>query len=901
MQADEWERIKRIFDSAVKLSPSDRGSYLAGACSNNRPLLETVRELLQAHDEASSFLAEEPEQQELPPVFEAGQLVAERFRIVRLISRGGMGEVYESYDEVLAVRLALKTMRPEYAGNIDALERFRREIRVTREIGHPNLCRVHDLVEHHLPAESPDSPARIITCLTMQLMSGENLQQYLAKSGRLSPETAFPLIKQIAGAIGVLHENSVVHRDLKPSNVMITPSASGELRAIVMDFGLAKPFNSEGEIFKSRSTFNAGAPFFLAPELVRGERPSIASDIYAFGLIIDEMVTGGGAFSGDTVESILYQKLWGDPQDPLTRAPSLPSAWCRAIRLCLQRNPAKRPSSAAEVIRELTEAPSETQTETQRVPPFYLALRKLGGFVPTVHRLRPSRLRILLVACAVLILGVCTYLGVLGRLPLNTSVVVFPFENLTGNPENDYLSKFLTNEVERRLLQIEGVTVYPFRDVRPKDAQIKLNARFSMDGKLWTNKGGMGLEVQLIDIPTHRLICCGNVFESNTGDPLEMQSTIASSAADAMRDAILLPPKEADGGLPEAFSNLLHLVPLPGKQTEPTTSSAAMHFFVRGDEFWQQRTPESELQARDLFEKAIAEDKNYALAYAELAGVESSLAQYNLLTREQLFRSAHEHALQAVAKGPNYPESYLALATTDQNSWNWQAAEQDYKHALLLNSKLALAHRWYGGFLIQFGKFDQGLAETYKSIDLEPYDTEGRLNLGTYLCFAGKPADAITFVKGYLAEKDYPVGHTILAYAYAQLAMNEPAIEKTAMLDDAKNEADILAQRDQNSSGPDYTHESVPLYALVYALGGEKQKARKYIEILRRGERAGVVDPVDLAHPYIALGEWKSGFEILNRAAAAKDGGLLYLKVDPFLQPLRRTAEYQKLIRKIGL
>jgi TolB-like protein/Flp pilus assembly protein TadD len=901
MRAEEWEEIKRIFDSAVKLTPAERGGFLAGACAHNPGLLQTVGELLQAHDEAPGFLDEESAKPPLPPVFDIGQLVAERFRIVRLISRGGMGEVYETFDERLSVRLALKTLRPEYARDVDSLERFRREIRVTREISHPNLCRVYELVEHRLPPEEPGSPGRIATCLTMQLMAGENLQQYLVKSGRLSPTAALPLIKQIAGAIGVLHENGIVHRDLKPSNVMITPGDGGaEMRAIVMDFGLAKPFKGAKEAFESRSDFNAGAPFFLAPELVRGERPSVASDIYAFGLIVDEMVTGGGAFSGDSVEAILYQKLWSDPNDPLTRAPGLPANWCQTIRRCLHRNPAKRPSSAAHVVRELRDIPAETQP----VPAFYRAIGKLGGLLPKVSR-HPSRLGLLLGACAALFIGGGAFVGILGSRPLNTSVVTFEFENMTGQAENDYLSKGITREVERRLLQIPGVSVMPFHAVRPKDAQLKLGARFSLEGQLQSNKAVTRLSVEVTENASGKLICCANAFENSTADTLEMQSAIATSAVDAMRDAVLLPNvQNAGGGFPEMMFNLLHRVPLPGAQralAAPTASSAAMQFYMRGRSLWEQRTLTSQRQAIELYRKAIKEDRNFALAYADLSGVESSLLQYNGAPREQLLRSAKEHALLAIAKGPSYAESYAALAVTAQSSWDWRAAEQYYKRALAINPKLSVPHRWYGGFLMQFGKFDDGLSETRTAIALDPFDLEGRLYLGTFLCIAGKPAEAITLLKGFLAEKDYLDGHTVLSVAYAQLAMNAREAQKTEMLNNAMKEAAIVAQSDPGSSEPDYARQSVPLYALLYALRGDRQNALKYLEILQRGVKAGAVNPVDLARSYVALGDSKAALEILSRAVTAKESELLYLKVDSFLQPLRNTVEYRGLISKIGL
>ncbi len=202
MTAEDWEEIKRIFDSALKLPPLDRAAYLDAACNDKPVLRSTVDELLGANDAASGFLnGESTSPDSLPPVFNPGDIVAGRFRIIRMIARGGMGEVYETFDEKLRARIALKTLRPELASDVDALERFKREILVTRDVGHENLCRVFELIEHHLPSSEPGGERREVICLTMQLMSGENLQQYLINNGKMSPESALPLIRQIGAPL----------------------------------------------------------------------------------------------------------------------------------------------------------------------------------------------------------------------------------------------------------------------------------------------------------------------------------------------------------------------------------------------------------------------------------------------------------------------------------------------------------------------------------------------------------------------------------------------------------------------------------------------------------------------------------------------------------------------------
>ena len=214
------EQIKTIFEAALNLAESDREAYLESACGSNAELRRTVSELLANHLEASEFL--EDVAFPMRHVFGEGEVVAGRFRIARFISSGGMGEVYEAYDQKLRLRLALKTLRPEFAANPLHLEHFQREILVAREVAHESLCRVFDLIEHR-----PEGTDLVVPCLTMQLLDGETLVSYLKEHKPLAIDEALRLVRQIAGAIETLHDNGLIHRDLKPSNVMVVPEEGG--------------------------------------------------------------------------------------------------------------------------------------------------------------------------------------------------------------------------------------------------------------------------------------------------------------------------------------------------------------------------------------------------------------------------------------------------------------------------------------------------------------------------------------------------------------------------------------------------------------------------------------------------------------------------------------------------
>lgn len=901
MQVEEWEEIKRIFESALKISEAERPKFLEAACHERSGLEQTVAELLRAHEEASGFLEDESFSSS-PPVFQPGQLVAERFRIVRLISRGGMGEVYDTYDERLSVRLALKTLRPEYASDCEALERFRREIRVTRNLVHPNLCRVYELVEHRLPPDDHASGERVITCLTMQLLCGETLEQHLAKSGPLTPEAALPLIRQIAEAIEILHENGIIHRDLKPSNIMIVPGPDEGLRAIVMDFGLTKPFSPDRDLFESRSDFRAGAPFYLAPELVRGDKPSIASDIYAFALIIDEMVTGGGAFSGDTVESLLYQKLWSEPKDPAERRPGLPQTWCAVIRRCLNRDPGKRIDSAKEIVSAL--ASNSWISRTVRLPLLYRVQKaSTWNLCPWPILSRRGTVILGLIA-GLAAAGVA--MGYIGSRPLNTSVLIFEFENLTGKAENDLLSKGTTWEVERLVSEIPGVSVNYFHEPRPKSTAFKPNTQFSIDGYLEADKNITRLLVKVTENSTGRIVWM-NRYDTTVEKSLQMQDDIASGAVSAMRDAILLPHTSDRWKFlskPESLLLWLHKFSFfrGGRVGMPATKSEeAMEAYTRGRTLWEERRLGSEREAVKQYQRALKADSNFVLAEADLAGVYLSLIQTNAARRTPLLKEAEIHAVNAVRKGPEWAESYTSLAAVRQAQLDWSGAERNYRKAIELNPRLALAHRWYGGFLLQFGRFDEALRETRRAIELDPYDRSVRFSLGTYLFYSGKLQEDVDVLRAALEEHDAPWGHQALGYAYALIGARSTNSQRRSMLDNALNEARIVSKSESAELKPGQAGTGTPMFALIYALRGDRAKSRAYLRTLVDADKSESLLSIDLIDTYVALGEYKPALDLLNRAAEAKDAGLLYIKVDPFLEPLRQSDEFRNVLSRIGL
>ncbi|MCP4897940.1 MAG: protein kinase [bacterium] len=281
--------------------------------------------------------------------------IAGRYRIVRFIGRGGMGEVFEADDLELGEKVALKFLLPQYGADERAIERFKREILLARKVAHPNVCRVFD-VGNHIVEVSPGIEHKLVF-LSMELLEGETLSAYLRRVGRLSTEDALAIVRQVAAGLDAAHRLGIVHRDLKSSNVILVPTETGS-RVVVTDFGLARTQEGGGIDELSATGEVLGTPAYMAPEQVRGEQVTSAVDIYGLGVMLFEMVSGARPFSGPTPLAVAMQRLTTPPPSPRTLVPELDLRWEAAILRCLERDPNRRFQQATEFVHAVTDEPS---------------------------------------------------------------------------------------------------------------------------------------------------------------------------------------------------------------------------------------------------------------------------------------------------------------------------------------------------------------------------------------------------------------------------------------------------------------------------------------------------------------------------------------------------------------
>ena len=260
--------------------------------------------------------------------FTPGAVLAERYRIIGLLGRGGMGEVYRADDLKLGQPVALKFLPRHFAAEKERLERFYAEVRLARQVSHPNVCRVYDVGEiegqHYL---------------SMEYVDGEDLASLLKRIGRLPPDKALEISRELCAGLAAAHDRGVLHRDLKPSNVMV----DGRGRARITDFGLAVAASEvqEGEV--------SGTPAYMAPEQLQGKGASVRSDVYALGLVLYELSTGRKAFDAATLDDLRRKHTEETPTAPSSVAPGFDPAVERVILRCLEKDPAQRPSSVAQV------------------------------------------------------------------------------------------------------------------------------------------------------------------------------------------------------------------------------------------------------------------------------------------------------------------------------------------------------------------------------------------------------------------------------------------------------------------------------------------------------------------------------------------------------------------------
>jgi serine/threonine-protein kinase len=375
MKGERWQKVEKLFQAAVELEPHEREAFLAAACGGDESLREQVEALLASDRDAGSFIdlpvferapelilegitpstrtqpesdkhgPQKPRHPEAEkrvdldvvppsgsakrPAFVPGSIIAGRYRVVGLLGKGGMGEVYRADDLKLSHPVAIKFLSRDLTRDGAALARFHREVRTARQVSHPNVCRVYDIGEvdgSHF--------------LSMEYIDGEDLASLIRRIGRLPSDKALEIARQLCAGLAAAHEAGVLHRDLKPANIMI----DGRGKARITDFGLAVVTE---ELRGEESLI--GTPAYMSPEQFSGKNLTVKSDIYALGLVLYELFTGKRAFEASSVREMKQLHESSIPPTPSSRVKEIDPLTERVIMRCLEKDPQMRPGSAIQV------------------------------------------------------------------------------------------------------------------------------------------------------------------------------------------------------------------------------------------------------------------------------------------------------------------------------------------------------------------------------------------------------------------------------------------------------------------------------------------------------------------------------------------------------------------------
>lgn len=670
------------------------------------------------------------------PFFHDGELLAERFRIVRFVGRGGMGEVYEAEDVHLG-RVALKTIRPELSTDEQHLRRFRQEVELARKITDPHVCRIHDFF---VLASGGGSGA--VHFLTMEFLEGVTLAQRIHDGGPLPVDEAASIASQLCSGLQAVHEAGVVHRDLKSNNVMLV-ERHGATRAVLMDLGLARASvqaaaNQSAEPTQTMTGAVIGTPEYMAPEQFRGASVSPATDVYALGIVLYEMMTGDRPFRAASPLGAAVMRA-KPPTSVTSIRPEVPRQWDTVIQRCLAYEPEER-------------FPSATDVATA-----------LAGKAPRIAIRRRTVMEILAVA----VLSVLAVLGWIYRQtrpgPVEQRVAVLAFENIGGDPANQALCDGLAETVSGKLTELEqfqgSLSVVPASEVRKnnvvtaRDARREFAVNLVVMGSVQRSAAGMRLIINLVDALRLKQLGSHNVFVPAT-DPTFLQEGVIVQITDLLNIQLR----------PEARRRLAQgSTPVPG----------AYDYYVQGAGYLA-GSPRDVDEAITEFLHALDRDPNYALAHAGLG--EAYWYKYQATKEPPWIDEAVRHCQEATRLQPQLAAAHVTMAMIASGRGKYRDAIHEAQKAIVFDPG---NDRGYAELARALAATNQpALAEeTWKrAIALRRGYWINYVQLGTFYCNQGRYAEAIEpFTRVTELVPDSPTGYTNLGGAYHMLGREQEA------------------------------------------------------------------------------------------------------------------------------
>ena len=856
MTPERFRQVEQLATLVLDQDQRERTEFLDRACSGDDDLRREVESLLASDAKVGNFLAEP-----------AAQIVADRltapvgrYLLERELGSGGMGVVYAAYDPELGRKVAIKLVRPASGGMDLGKARLLREAQAMAQVTHPNVVAIHDVgtVEDQV-------------FIAMEYIEGSTLGEWLAARERSWREIT-SMFAQAGRGLAAAHAKNIVHRDFKSDNVWVGEDG----RARVLDFGLARAMRGAGELPQSAGapaegkatrsprvpllaaavtlpgTF-LGTPPYMAPEQLKGESGDARADQFSFCVALYYALYGELPFAGETVASLLgeMERRRVKERPASSRVPS----WLRCVLLRgLSPDRADRYDSMDRLLEQLT--PGARTSRRRFLVPATLAIAAIALVVANMEWNR-------------------------GGAPLDiTSIAVLPLKNLSGDPQQDYFVDGMTEALITELGRIGALQVLSYQSViryrqtsmpLPQIARELTVDAFLEGAVLYSSGETVRITVKLVQASPERHLWAES-YQFDLRDVLSVQSGVARDVASRIRVKVTRPEQ-------------VRLA------TSRRVESEAYQAYLQGRAYFSKTmTPTTWMSAKEQFEKAIERDPGYASAYAGMAELYTKQPRAAALTRYPKENRVHvrKWSEKALALDETLAEPRTILARLAQQQWDWAGAEREYRRAIELNPSYAAGRISYAMYLYAMQRFDEAVAEARRAQQVDPTSPLVNTWAGAAYFFVGRIEEAMaSWQKALELDPTYPDASLALARAHVTQGNYQPAI--------AELQKAVLLNRGQPLLLGALAH--------AYARAGQRDEALKVMSELNRieAEKTGSVSPFGLIWAHAGLGDKDQAFAHLERAYQERFDRMVWLNVDPLLDPLRSDPRFKDLVRRVGL
>jgi eukaryotic-like serine/threonine-protein kinase len=735
--------------------------------------------------------------------------LADRYRIERELGRGGMATVYLAEERKHSRQVAIKVLHAELAASLGA-ERFLREIGIVARLSHPHIVPLID---------SGDADG--VLYYVSPYVAGGSLRDRLEHEGRLPVRDALRIAREVGSALDYAHRNGFVHRDVKPENILFADD-----QAVLADFGVARAYGAYDAGSYDTVTeagLALGTPAYMSPEQASGDRSlGTPSDVYSLACVVYEMLAGEPPLVGRNARVTIAKQVTEVPRLIRALRPEVPAVVEHALAMALSKAPEERHASVAD-------------------------------FAEALHGDLPE--------------GAHAYTAVA------RTIAVLPFVNASPDPENEYLSDGITDELIDALAKVEGLRVAARTSVfalkgKPQDVRAigaLLGAHEVLEGTVRKAGNRLRITAQLSSAEDGRLLWSQR-YDRTLHDVFAIQDEIARTIVDTLR-----------------VTSFADLAQQPSRRYTPSVTAYGL--YLRGRYAWNKRSQEGVLEAIRFFERAIAEDPQYALAYTGLSDAYALQLDYRSVPVAEGFALAKHYARKALELDELLPEAHASLAwVLFVYDWDWAEARREFRRSIELDPQYATAHQWYGFLLASRGRIDEALVEGHTAQELDPTSVSVRRTLG-WLYYYGRRFEQAR-------------------YHLARAAAMNPGAEETfrvlgltlaveGQLDEAER---VLRDAVVMEGSGTYTTATLG-YAL--ARGGKRAEAEELLAELDARREREYVSPVALATLHLGLGHIESALDWAEQAYADRRGWLAYLDVNPVLDPLRGHPRFEALAARM--